>query len=350
MIVGNIAQVIISLILVLILAFIGYAVYNKETMLAVKNFNNVRKEINVFKGIADFKYVESEYETKDRSSSSFIDLRPSINQNGGAEYTYNFWLYRDSSKLNADTINSEDICLLLRGNKTKVHYNSTSTCLLRNQTDKYILVKNPLIRMKKDGSSIIVEYNSITFPDTFHEGGAAEISGSGSGNGCTGSWFDRNKGLLGIYDLDASYDKNWFMVTVILQEISPNNDILYRNKTTCKMYINGVLMLDRMVESPYDDAATTSSAMRHNKGPLYINPSGIYGSVVGTVPGDKIKKEHALMMADLTYFNYAIGPDEIDVLYKRGYTKGAAPTPSAGIYDPSLHKLSPALEEGPKSF
>ena len=308
-------------------------------MSAVKNFNNIRKEVSIFEGIADFNSVKSEYNTRDKSLGSYIELKPSINQKGGAEYTYNFWLYRDAHKLSS-SLKSEDIALLLRGSKVKVHYKSPNNCLLKNEDSKYIMVKNPLIRMKKDGTSIVVEYNTITFPDAFHDGGSAEI-----GNNCS-SWFDRNKGLLGIYDLDNSYDRNWFMVTVILQEVSPDNDILYKNKTTCKMYINGVLMLDRMVESPYDSTPTYSAAMRHNRGPLYINPGGIYGKD----KDDEITTEKALMMADLTYFNYAIDQSEVDEIYKRGFTKGAAPMPSVDSDDPLLYRMSPVLEDGPKAF
>jgi hypothetical protein len=347
-VISNIVQVIISLILVLILAFIGYAVFNNESASALKNYNNVKKETNVFKGVFDFSTIQGIYDTQDKSLSSYVDLKPSINQAGGAEYTYNFWLYRDSDKLNNLPITAEDIGLILRGSKKNIHYNSDSTCLLKNINDKYILVKNPLIRMKKDGTSIIVEYNTITFPDAFHEGGKTEI-----GVECSGGWFDRNKGLLGIYNIDSTYDKKWFMVTVILQEISPNNDILYKNKTTCKMYINGILMLDRIVESPYDALATSSAAMRHNKGPLYINPRGIYGKKqdgTSTTTDDTITDPNALMMADLTYFNYAVGPEEIETLYKKGFTKGSATIPSVSTNDPALYNLSAALKDGPKPF
>lgn len=344
-IISNIVQVIISLILVLILAFIGYAVFNNESLSALKNYNNVKKETNIFKGVFDFSSIQGIYDTQDKSLSSYVDLKPSINQAGGAEYTYNFWLYRDAGKLNNIPITSEDIALILRGNKTRVHYNSDSTCLLKNNADKYILVKNPLIRMKKDGSSIVVEYNTITFPDAFHEGGKTEI-----GTNCNVGWFDKNKGLLGVYNIDSTYDKKWFMVTIILQEINPNNDILYKNKTTCKMYINGILMLDRIVESPYDPLATSSAAMRHNKGPLYINPRGIYPT---DNPNDTISgpsNAQALMMADLTYFNYAIGPDEVETLFKKGFTKGSATIPSVTANDPSLYNISAALKDGPKPF
>jgi hypothetical protein len=339
-VISNIVQVIISLVLVLILAFIGYAVFNNESVSALKNYNNVKKETTVFKGVFDFKSMQDGfYDTQDKSSASYVDLKPSINQAGGAEYTYNFWLYRDSEKLKNATITAEDIALILRGSKRKIHYNSDSTCLLKNDNDKYVLVKNPLIRMKKDGTSIIVEYNTVTFPDAFHEGGKTEI-----GVECSGGWFDRNKGLLGIYNIDSTYDKKWFMVTVILQEINPNNDILYKNKTTCKMYINGILMLDRIVESPYDSLATSSAAMRHNKGPLYINPKKIYND------DDTITTDSSLMMADLTYFNYAVGPDEIELLYKKGFTKGSATIPSISNNDPALYNMSAALKDGPKPF
>ena len=345
MFISNIVQIIISLLLVLILAFIGYAIYNNESISSLKNFNNIRKEIDIFKGIVDFKNTRgSYYNTKDKTSASYVDLSPSINQNGGAEYTYNFWLYKDGNQLKNVLV--DDIALILRGSKTKLHYNSPSNCFLNTDKQTYVFVKNPLIRMKSDGSSIIVEYNTVTFPDAFHDGGNAEINAN-----CSGSWFDKNKGLLGIYDLSSQFDKNWFMVTVILQETSPDNDILNKNRTSCKMYINSVLMLDRLVESPYNITATSSAAMRHNKGPLYINPGGIFKrSSGGLDTDDSVTTEKTLMMADLKYYNFALSSDEISILYKAGFTHGSAPTPSKLDDDQSLYTMSSMVKEGPKAF
>ena len=335
--IGNIVQIIISIILVCLLAIIGYSIYNTETLQALNNYNTVRKQTMIFDGVADFKSTSSIYNTTDKLSGSYVDLTPSINQNGGAEYSYNFWLYMDMSKLSA--ISAEDIVLLLRGSPSKIHYKYNGNCHVSSSTGKYILVKNPLIRMKSDGTAIIVEYNTLTNPDAYHDGGKNEIN-------CGSTWYDKNKGLLGIYNINATYDKKWFMVTIVLQEISPDNDILYKNRTSCKMYINGVNMLDRIVESPYNGTVDGSAAMRHNKGPLYVSPKDIF-------TGDAISEERSLLMANLSYNNYALSDLEVESLYKQGFTKGAAKMPSVKDEDPSLYSMSPALSTGnnlPKPF
>lgn len=341
-------QVIISLILVLILAIIGYSIYNRETLNALNNFNTVKKETSIFNGIMDFRTSgEIIYNTTDKSSGSYVNLTPSINQNGGAEYSYNFWIYVDKSKL-VNNVQSEDVTLFLRGSKNKIHYKNRQNCQLSKPGDTYVLIKNPLVRMKADGTSIIVEYNTLTNPDAYHDGGHDDIN-------CSSSWFDKNKGLLGIYNMDTTYDKKWFMVTIVLQEISPDNDILYKNRTSCKMYINGIVMLDRIVESPYNGTVDGSAAMRHNKGPLYVAPKGIFSSsATGTTTiDDVVGVDHALMMADLSYYNYSIESVDVEALYKKGFTKGSAKMPSVQDDDPSLYVMSPAISKGnnlPKPF
>ena len=337
--IGSIIQVIISIILVILLAIVGYSIYNSETLNALNNFNTVKKQTLIFDGIMDFKYAnDNTYNTLDKTSGTYVDLTPSINQNGGAEYTYNFWLYKDKDQLSSSSL-SEDLVLLLRGSKKTIHYTSQN-CNVNNASDKYIMIKNPLIRMKSDGSSIIVEYNTLTSPDAYHDGGNSQVN-------CGSTWFDKNKGLLGIYNIDSTYDKKWFMVTVVLQEINPNNDILYKNKTVCKMYINGVLMLDRVVESPYDGTVDGSAAMRHNKGPLIVRPTNIY-------PNDKITTaEKALMMANLSYYNYAVTDIDVEAMYKAGFTHSPAKVPLDIKNEASLYAMSPAISKGnnlPKPF
>jgi hypothetical protein len=345
--IGSIIQVIISIILVILLAIIGYSIYNSETLNALNNYNTVKKQTLIFDGVIDFKSGSNySYNTLDKTSGTYVDLTPSINQNGGAEYTYNFWLYKDKSKLASESgLTSDDLVLLLRGSKKALHYTSEN-CSVNNELNKYIMIKNPLIRMKSDGSSIIVEYNTLTSPDAYHDGGNNQIN-------CGSTWFDKNKGLLGIYNIDSTYDSKWFMVTVILQEINPNNDILYKNRTVCRMYINGVLMLDRVVESPYDGTVDGSAAMRHNKGPLYIRPTGIYKNASNDASDNITVQERALMMANLSYYNYALTDIDVEALFKSGFTHSPAKVPLDTKNEASLYAMSPALSKGnnlPKPF
>jgi len=317
---AHILQVILAIIFVLILLVILYLVFNYESISNIQNAMSIQKHIVLFDGIMDFNTTQWSFDTYNKTKPSYKDLSPSINQNGGAEYSYNFWMYKDHSGLS--NVMSSDIVLLLRGNKMKIPYMNNTNCELTNN-GTYILVKNPMIRMKSDGSAIIVEYNTLTNPDAYRENGKNAINCS------TGAWEDKNKGLLGIYNLnDYTYDKKWFMFTVVLKEINPDNDILYQNKTSCKIYINGIKILDRSVESPYN-GSYGSAVMKHNRSPLYVNPGDIFSTngKEGENPFKTSGDSSAILMANLSYFNYAINEEQITDLFQKEFTKNGATVP-----------------------
>jgi hypothetical protein len=325
--ISNIIQIILALFIIIILYIIAYYTFNYESMNIVKVMGGSKaKKIELFKGIYDYsleKEVSYNTYSNNTTQGAFRELIPSINQYGGAEYSYSFWLKVDPDKLSEKAISYEDnIILFFRGTKHKINYNTPDqkNCLMKTGGEGYILVKNPLIRMKKDGSSIIVEYNSVSNPDTFREDGIEKID-------CSGDWNSKNKGLLGIYNMtDNEYKNKWFMFTVVLQEITPEDDILHRFKTRCKIYLNGVNMLNRIVEAPFngqDNTSYGSAAMKHNRGKLYVNPGNILESTttpITTFP-QATEGEGALQMADLSYFNYALDQDEIIKLFKKGFNK-----------------------------
>jgi hypothetical protein len=99
------------------------------------------------------------------------------------------------------------------------------------------------------------------------------------------------------------------------------------------MYINGVNVQDRVVESPYN-GSYGSAAMRHNRGPLYINPGDIFGTNESENPV-KNTLETTIMMANLTYFNYALSETEVMQLFNKKFTKSPAvpPTTSSSVGD-----------------
>jgi hypothetical protein len=335
----TIIQIIFALLLVLMLLFLANMIYNYETVVNIRNSYVVKREVPIFSGYIDFSQTVWTYDTYDKNKSSFKNLTPSINQNGGAEYTYNYWLYMDKSKLSSVT--KTDIVLLLRGSTTQLPYINKTNCEVTN-TGKYVLVKNPLIRLQSSGSAMVVEYNTVTNPDSYRENGTTAIE-------CSGSWMDQNKGMLGIYNMDDySYDKKWFMVTIVLKEVNGDNDILYKNKTSCKIYINGINVQDRTVESPYN-GSYGSAAMRHNRGPLYVNAKDIFGT------GDSVTSNNpdALKMADLTYFNYALTESDVMQVFGKKFNKQPASPPTSftnGIDRYAIATISRDNSHFPKQF
>ena len=196
---NTIIQIILSIFLISIMAFISYSVYNREFINSITLSTSNKKITKIFTGIFDYTVIKDiDIETYNKSDFSYLDINPSINQNGGAEYSYNFWLFfrtkeSDSSEIiNPDVANNELIAKYNTintksdsGNIVKtdqyivLFYKGEKTPIITKTIDNYdcntndtisdypILVKNPLIKIKNDASEIIVEFNNINHTDTY---------------------------------------------------------------------------------------------------------------------------------------------------------------------------------------
>ena len=88
-------QVIISLIILLLMGYVGYNIYLIELQNMFRGESDIRKEVAILSGTYDFSNSEAKYNTIDKTQLNFKDIKPSINQEGGAEYSYNCWLFID---------------------------------------------------------------------------------------------------------------------------------------------------------------------------------------------------------------------------------------------------------------
>jgi hypothetical protein len=344
-----IIQIILAVFLILIMAFIAYSIYDNEYIKSINILNTNKKETKIFTGVYPFDRAGIRVETVNKLNPYYFDLNPSINQNGGAEYSYNFWIYfniqtdyiystTDGTR-DAATKDDNFIILFYRGVKQLIPYKQFNySCDTRDKLNpvKYILVKNPLIKMNNNGKEIIIEYNNLNTPDTFNST-AVPIN-------CTvNNSYDTNKNKLGIKNIDTKmYNKVYNMITVVMQESPNNEDVLFQNRTNCKVYFNGSLISDRSTYNNdiINDAnpVRTSTAMKKNIGNLYINPKTHFvdsknnkylgATTAGTIgeltESDGITKDVPLKMANLSYFNYALSIDEILVLYNKGFNNELA--------------------------
>lgn len=310
----SLIQIIIALIVVILMGYISYNIYTIEFDKLFKGYNTLKKETTVFNGIVDFySNTDLKSNTFDVSADNYLDITPSINQQGGAEYSYNFWLYLDKGNLTG----TKDYVLLLKGNKDILINTDKSSLNCSNDSKKTIMIKNPLIRLSPIGDGIAVEYNNIVSVDSYQD--VDKIRNCDYADVTT--WKNKNGNLLGVYDLD--FDKKWFMVTIVMKEVSASDNILFNNKASSKIYVNGVLISDKNVETKYNDKIY-SATFKNNKAPLFINPSfdsnnGLYAN--------KPEKAEIIKMADLKYYNYAITEDEITKIYNNGFTKSTYSPP-----------------------
>ena len=310
-------QVISAIFLVVLLEIIGYSIYDHEYLENLIKDKNTKRRTLIIDGIYDIdKDGETSFNTSNKYAEKYIELNPSINQSGGAEYSYNFWLYKNNL---TDMISSEYIALFMRGSKQSIYYNKNynGNCLISNNiTDPYVLVKNPLVRLSRDGKKLIVEYNTITNPDVLNSDGTIDCLGINSNT--------NDDSMLGIYDFDDSFNDKFSMITIVLKETSSDADILNQNNTNCKLYLNGTLILDRNTKSPYsgNSLQSGSTVMKHNKGSFYVAPNGIIGkNNADIINNPKKNSGPVLQLSDLAYYNYALSQSEITNLFNKKYNK-----------------------------
>lgn len=320
-------QIVLAIFLILIMGFIAYSIFDTEYVNSIKIFNTNKHDTVIFKGIYEFDNPMGIVETYNKDSPYYKDLNPSVNQNGGAEYSYNFWLYYNIKDFANNLIdNTADkqkyIVLFYKGVSNKLPYNQYSySCdtVNTNLTPKsHLIVKNPLVKLSNDGTELIVEYNNINHPDTFN-------SSSEKLNCRAASVLDSKKNKLGIKDIDnRMYNKTFNMVTIVMQENPANEDELFVNRTNCKIYFNGTLISDRSTLNNElaneNNTNSYSTVMKKNAGYLYLNPflhfnSSGANSVQPITETDDITKDVPLKIANLTYHNYALSSDDVLKLY-----------------------------------
>lgn len=345
-------QVIAAIALSIVLFVIAFSIYNMETVRAIQEAGKIKRQTVVFKGVKDIAINKDEsYNTLDPSHPTFRNLGMSVNQKGGAEYTYNFWMYVSSEAFpenpsrpnttNTDhgltrrsndnypiltNPNTQPLVLLLRGSKKAYPYKNLCSSSTDTEMKVDVLVKNPLIKLENNGDVLTVEINTQQSPD-----GVKEKSRDTCDERNT-DWEYMNSyrvSLKGFAEKDELKDK-WYMVTVVVQDTYPTDPLPLRNKVRTRIYINGVLELDKYLDGKLGETSGSASILKNNYGNLHVVPDIKYGNTSVTANG-ALNSAYAgqIRMADLSYFNYAMDIAEITDLFSSGFTKSMAPSVSS---------------------
>lgn len=345
---GSLIQIIVAIALTLLLLAIGFSIYNMEKINAIKESGTIRKEVVIYNGIKDLKDSET-FNTFNPLGTNYRNLSPAINQRGGAEYSYSFWLYIDYTAANfkaAETSlkttdgNLKDYnayVLLLRGNPITTKYKSICSDENKLRIKDDVLVKNPMIRLDNAGDALVVEFNTYQTPDPVIQN-TQNVCNVTSSN-----WLETNIQRFGVKSLRTTFDKQWFMVTVIIQDTYPTDPLPMRNKTRVQIYINEEKKVDAYADGRVNENASSNpSILRTAAANLYVAPDIKSGttSVTKKVTGGK-----SLLLSDLSYFNYAVDSITISERYKKGHsTTYATPETSTLDSDPADLKATASSE------
>jgi len=349
-----ILQIILGIFLILIMGFIAYSIFDSEYLSSIRLYNTNKKETKIFTGIYPLTLDQAKIETINKNDPYYLNINPSVNQNGGAEYSYNFWLYfnlKPSAKGiieknndgSADQNKDAFIVLFYKGVQQFVPYKQNRLSCDSDKGDSvqpypYILVKNPLVKLNNNGKELVVEYNNLNNPDSFNSSAVNLVC-----NNVKDKMYGTNINKLGVKNINTDmYNKTWNMITIVLQESPSNEEKLFTNRTNCKIYFNSTLISDRSTFNNdvlnINNETGISTAMKNNIGNLYINPKAniekaynnniiavadqnLISRIESQINEDGIKKDSPVKMADMSYFNYALNDNQILELYNKGFEK-----------------------------
>ena len=339
-----IVQILLGIFVILIMGFIAYSIFDSEYAKSFRIAYSNKKETKIFTGIYSYNLDGAAIETINKNDPYYLDLNPSVNQNGGAEYSYNFWLYMNIPDNNDGKLVTTDgtavlgdkfIVLFYKGLKqmipyTQNRYSCDSDKGPSNNSQPYYLVKNPLVKINNNGKELVVEYNNINTPDTFNSSAVKLDCSTIGGN----QMYQTNVNKLGIKNINIDmYNKTWNMITIVMQESPSNEEKLFTNRTNCKVYFNSTLVADRSTYNndmnDLNNENAVSTVMKNNIGRLYINPAkdvnpnntNIIKRINKQSQDDGITEDAPVKMANMSYFNYALNDDDILILYKKGFSK-----------------------------
>lgn len=336
-IIGPVFQIIAAIIIVIFLFAIGFLIFNMEMVTSSQDAGKLKKSVPIFTGMVDMNSRSNTgnggenvaaFNTVNPTDPSYKPITPSVNQPSGAELSYNFWLYKTDTAFQSVTesgarmttdagLSSGDFILFVQGENRSQDYPS-----LCGKNKRDIKVKCPLVKLERGGKVLTVEFNTMASPDAVHE------QSRNTCNDDSRSWNAMNAHKLAIYTDNttesSNFNEKWFMVTVVLNDTTPNDPLPLRNKVRCRIYINGNLELDRYVDDGLGMPSSVST-LRRNTGNLYVGPQVKVDNTNNTQTfTGGITNSKKLLMADLTYYNYAVSEDEIKSFFSKGFTKSWA--------------------------
>jgi len=317
-------QVIIALIILILMGYFAYNVFIMEFNSMIKGYKDIRIQTDILNGVLDLGISgEQKFNTTNDAHIRYKNINPSTNQQGGAEYSYNFWLYVDKQKIQKNNTDRKDIVLFFKGEK-ELYYNEDANynCSSKTIGKDIVLTKNPLVRINFDASKLVVDYNNIYSSDSYQHRSRYDKCNAFSN---ASSWNEKNNNMLGVYDIN--FNRKWYMVTVVMKEVAEKNNVLSNNRAECTIYINGYTVFNSKVETKYNQDIYSATS-RNNKSPFYINPSfrdnkSIDGERSNNFfsPGGGGVEAEGLKIGDIKYFNYAINNDMVAGLMLAGLSK-----------------------------
>lgn len=335
MLAAGLLQALAAVVLVVVLALVGFYALFADTRKAILGGNGTRVKTSLVAGVIDASTAPAAgytYDTQNELMPNYVPVRRSFNRLGGAELSYAFWMFKAERVLTTeaatsawadDGLKATDAVLLLKGNPLLV-----ATTSQAGRPIKDVITKCPLVKLDGSTDRLTVEFNTSEDrrPNDVVEGARVDTTKAVD----TRSAYASKVSIFGLND--PKFVGRWFHVAVVLRDNDPVND---RNRhIQARIFVNGEGVFDRTVSGSIGDAEPVT--LRQNDGFVYVLPAirldatATHTTLTGdikTTPGGTASVN--LRLADVWHANYALDEDEVKKLHQRGITKQKAAAPAS---------------------
>jgi hypothetical protein len=278
--INKIIQVIVGFVVVFIIYLLAtLAVKADKLIIDSEKDLSKKRQIDIVDG-----YIDSANKLSINTSipfaNNYLPIKPSMNIKGGAQFTYQLWLFVD------DPNSAAGKTIFIKGDPAKYNYKISENkynIQTKQMENSYILntigqiSKCPMLAFNSGGDAGAIEFH-MEFNTLHNISESFDVVSIKSDNNIY-----RNN-LLSVFA------KQWFLVTIIFQDNIPIND--FENGIIIKFYLNDVMYQQQSYKS----------TLKQNDGDLVLFPDSISGT----------------KLTSMKYYNYAVSDQSIQSVYKKG--------------------------------
>lgn len=240
--------------------------------------------VDIIRGYGDLARIsDKQWSTMNQAATNFLPIIKSYNRRGGLQFSYTFWIKVSTQQGGAKVA---DQSILLQGDRRlfrwrKITDGDTDMGIATKTEDAgpAVLVKCPHIRFGRAFDELVVEFNTLQDPDASFTITSDPAPGPGA----------RRNAL-------STIQGRWAMLTFAFEDNVGISD--FEDGIMVRFYLNEDLYYTHRQKG----------AFRRNQGNLFLAP-GFDQSAQGVLIGD------------IKYFNYAMPPNDVTELYRRGPPK-----------------------------
>lgn len=278
---GAVVVLVVYVIACLLIGSNGLVLSPKDELL------DRRSDVTVLRGYGSLLSVaDKSWSTSNQFARNYVPLLRSLNQRGGIEFTYAFWIRIDADEgANLDRIANQAI--LVRGDRRRFRWQMRKSS--PNTSKSFgpdVLIACPAISFGNKYNEFKVSYNTLQEPQ------AGFVIEARPGDEPIGVRQNAMKLML----------NDWALLTFVFKDHSPSNE--FDDGIEVSVYLNDSLYYLHRAKG----------AFKVNQGDLHVAPSAT---------GDPTSALNHVQIGDLRYSNYAMKPSDISQVYKHGPPKSS---------------------------